>query len=166
MGARSNIMDDTAALGDSPPASPVRVVDEVLDRLAAHDVAGAAELFTDDVEFTAPFVPAPLPAATVGRAAVTAMMTMVFDAYGMVEFRNRRYLTTRDGNGEVVAVVTMRDGHVARCDEYFDPDSLRAAGVVARIQSPPPHASIGLRSNGHRPLHVIRRDPDRLHRRG
>jgi uncharacterized protein len=149
-------MTDTAALGYSPPTSPVPVVDEMLDRLAAHDVAGAAELFTDDVEFTAPFVPAPLPPATVGRAAVTAMMTMVFDAYGTVEFRNRRYLTTRDGNGdvvvgrwrtnievlasggtyadEVVAVVTIRDGHVARFDEYFNPDSLRAAGVVPPIQ--------------------------------
>ena len=128
----------------------------MLDRLAAHDVAGAAELFTDDVEFTAPFVPSPLPAATVGRDAVAAMMTTVFDAYGTVEFRNRRYLTTCDGSGdvvvgrwrtdievlasgvtyadEVVAVVTIRDGHVARFDEYFNPDSLRAAGVVPAIQ--------------------------------
>jgi ketosteroid isomerase-like protein len=155
-GCTLDTMTDTAALGYSPPTSPVPVVDEMLDRLAAHDVAGAAELFTDDVEFTAPFVPAPLPPATVGRAAVTAMMTMVFDAYGTVEFRNRRYLTTRDGNGdvvvgrwrtnievlasggtyadEVVAVVTIRDGHVARFDEYFNPDSLRAAGVVPPIQ--------------------------------
>jgi len=148
-------MTDTAAL-DCSPTSPVPVVDEVLDRLAAHDVAGAADLFTDDVEFTAPFVPSPLPAATVGRDAVAAMMTTVFDAYGTVEFRNRRYLTTSAGSGdvvvgrwrtdievlasgatyadEVIAVVTIRDGHVARFDEYFNPDSLRAAGVVPAIQ--------------------------------
>jgi ketosteroid isomerase-like protein len=149
-------MTDTAAALGCPPTSPVAVVDEVLDRLAAHDVAGAAELFTDEVEVTAPFVPAPLPRATVGRDAVAAMMTTVFDAYGTVEFRNRRYLTTSDGSGdvvvgrwrtnievlasgatyadEVIAVVTIREGHVARFDEYFNPDSLRAAGVVPAVR--------------------------------
>ena len=36
------------------------------------------------------FVPAPLPSRTVGRAAVAAMMSVVFGAYGRVEFRDRR----------------------------------------------------------------------------
>jgi ketosteroid isomerase-like protein len=154
-------MADTAPTNCTPPTSPVAVVDEVLDRLAAHNIACAAELFTDDVEFAAPFVPAPIPAGAVGRDAVAAMMTMVFNAYGTVEFRNRRYLTTKDtddGCGdtdvvvgrwrtnikvlasgatyadEVIAVVTIRDGHVARFDEYFNPDSLRAAGVIPSVQ--------------------------------
>ena len=124
----------------------------MLDRLAAHDIDGAAELFTDDVEFTAPFVPAPLPAATVGRDAVSGD-----DDDGVRRLRHGRVPRPplphhRAGSGdvvvgrwrtdievlasgatyadEVIAVVTIRDGHVARFDEYFNPDSLRAAGVV------------------------------------
>ena len=152
-GRTLDTMTDTAAVSCGPPTSAVAVLDDVLDRLAAHDIDGAAALFADDVEFRAPFVPAPLPAATVGRDAVRAMMTMVFDAYGTVEFRDRHYLIAGDGDvvvgrwrtnievlasgatyaDEVIAVVTICDGQVARFDEYFNPDSLRAAGVVPPV---------------------------------
>jgi ketosteroid isomerase-like protein len=122
----------------------------VLDMLAAHDIDGAVALFADDAELEAPFVPAPLPSRTVGRAAVAAMMTTVFGAYGRVEFRDRRFLTTADGDvvvgrwrtdidvlatgatyaDDVIAVAEMRSGRVVRFSEYFNPDSLRAAGVI------------------------------------
>jgi ketosteroid isomerase-like protein len=149
-GRTLDTVTDTAAISCGPTTAAVAVLENVLGGLAAHDVDRAAQLFTDDVEFTAPFVPTPLPAATVGRDAVTAMMTTVFDAYGTVEFRDRRYFTAGDGDvvvgrwrtsievlasgatyaDEVITVVTIRDGHVARFDEYFNPDSLRAAGVI------------------------------------
>ena len=144
-------MSDTvaASCAISPP-SAAELLDRVLDLLAAHDIEGAVALFADDVELEAPFVPAPLPSRTVGRAAVAAMMTMVFGAYGRVEFRDRRFLTAADGSvvvgrwrtdievvttgatyaDEVIAVAEIRGGCVVRFSEYFNPDSLRAAGVI------------------------------------
>ena len=89
-------------------------------------------------------MPPPLPSRTIGRAAVTSTITMIFGAYGRVEFRDRRFLTTADGGvvvgrwctdievlatgttyaDEVIAVVEVRDGCVVRFSEYFNPDSL------------------------------------------
>jgi ketosteroid isomerase-like protein len=139
-----------AATCTTSPPSAAELLDRVLDLLAAHDIDGAIALFADDAELEAPFVPAPLPSRTVGRAAVAAMMTMVFGAYGRVEFRDRRFLTTADGaivigrwrtdievlatgatyGDDVIAVVEVRDGCVIRFCEFFNPDSLRAAGVL------------------------------------
>jgi hypothetical protein len=42
-----------------------------------------------------------MPSRTVGRAAVAATMTMVVGAYGRIEFRDRRFLTTGDGGAVV-----------------------------------------------------------------
>ncbi|MET0146362.1 MAG: nuclear transport factor 2 family protein [Ilumatobacteraceae bacterium] len=126
------------------------LLDRMLDLLGAHDIDGAVALFADDVELRAPFVPAPLPSRTVGRTAVAAMMAMVFGSYGRVEFHDRRFMTTADDgvvvgrwrtdievlatgatySDEVIAVVEVRDGSVVRFTEYFNPDALRAAGVV------------------------------------
>ena len=139
----------TATCTTSLP-SAAELLDRVLDLLAAHDIDGAVAVFADDAELEAPFVPAPLPARTVGRPAVAAMMTTVFDAYGRIEFRDRRFLTMADGGvvvgrwrtdievlatgatyaDEVIAVVEVRDGYVVRFSEYFNPDSLRAAGAL------------------------------------
>ena len=140
-----------AAACPTPSLSPAaELVDRVLDLLAVHDIDGAVALFAVDAVLEAPFVPAPLPSRTVGRAAVAAMMTMVFGAYGRVEFRDRRFLSTADGSvvvgrwrtdievlatgatyaDEVIAVVELRGGRVVRFTEYFNPDSLRAVGVI------------------------------------
>lgn len=144
-------MSDTVATTFATSApSAAELLDHVLDRLAAHDIEGAVSLFAHDAEIEAPFVPAPLPSVTVGRAAIAAMMSVVFGAYGRVQFHDRRFLTTADGDvvvgrwrtdievlasgatyaDEVIAVVEVRDGCVVRFSEYFNPDSLRAAGVV------------------------------------
>jgi ketosteroid isomerase-like protein len=142
--------DTVATTRATSPLSAAELLDGVLDLLTAHDIDGAVALFADDAELEAPFVPAPLPSRTVGRAAIAAMMTMVFGAYGRVEFRDRRFLTTADGAvvvgrwrtdievlatgavyaDEVIAVAEVRDGCVVRFSEYFNPDALRAAGVV------------------------------------
>jgi uncharacterized protein len=146
----SNVVAANCTTG--PPAS-AELLDHVLDLLAAHDVDGAVSLFADDAVLEAPFVPAPLPSVTIGRAAVAAMMTMVFGSYGRVEFLNRRFLATADGNvvvgrwrtdievlasgatyaDEVIAVVEVRDGCVVRFSEYFNPDSLRTAGALPPV---------------------------------
>ena len=144
-------MSDTVAAACTTSQTPAaELLDRVLDLLAAHDVDGAVALFAEDAELEAPFVPAPLPSRTIGRAAIAAMMTMVFGAYGRVEFRERRFLTTADGGvvvgrwrtdievlatgatyaDEVIAVTEVRRGRVELFSEYFNPDSLRAAGVI------------------------------------
>lgn len=138
----------TACTTSGPSAA--ELLDHVLDLLAGHDIDGAVALFAECAEFTAPFLPAPLPTRTVGREAVAATMAMVFGAYGRVEFRDRRFLTSAEGDvvvgrwrteievlatgatyaDEVIAVVEVGDGCVVRFSEYFNPDSLRAAGVL------------------------------------
>jgi uncharacterized protein len=143
----SNIAAVTCTTSSS---SAVELPDRVLDLLAAHNIDGAVALFADDAELEAPFVPSPPPSRTVGRTAVAAMMTMVFSAYGRVEFYDRRFLTTSDASvvvgrwrtdievlatgatyaDEVIAVAELRDGSVVRFSEYFNPDALRAAGVL------------------------------------
>ena len=133
--------DIVAAACTTSPPSPAELVDCVLDLLAAHDIAGAVALFAADAELETPFVPPPLPSRTVGRAAVSATMTMVFGAYGRVEFRDRRFLTTADGRvvvgrwrtdievlatgatyaDEVIAVVAVSDGSIVAVQRVLQP---------------------------------------------
>jgi ketosteroid isomerase-like protein len=133
-----------------PPSRAADLLDHMLDLLSAHDVEGAVSLFADDAELEAPFVPAPLPSRTSGRPGIAALMTTVFGAYGRVEFHNRRYLSTAGGAvvvgrwrtnievlatgatyaDEVIAVAEFGEGCIQKFSEYFNPDSLRAAGVV------------------------------------
>ena len=112
-------MDDTRA------CSNVDVVDRFLDRLTARPGGQ-------------------------GREAVGMLFSMIFGGYGRAEFLDRRIVATADPDvvvarwrtdidvlasgrrycAEVIAVVELRDGRITRFTEYFNPDALRAAGVI------------------------------------
>jgi ketosteroid isomerase-like protein len=126
------------------------VVERLLDHLSVHDIAAATALFTRDAELVAPFAPPPLPPGGSGREQIGTLFVAIFDAYGRVAFTHRRIVATADPDvvvgrwrthievlasgatyaAEVIAVIELRDGRIARFTEYFNPDALRAAGVL------------------------------------
>jgi len=128
----------------------VELVGQLLDHLSAHDVEAATSLFALDAELVAPFSPPPLPPGGTGREQIHELFTMVFSGYGRVAFRDRRIVETADRDvvvarwrtdievlasggtyaAEVISLVEVRDGRITRFTEYFNPDALRAAGVL------------------------------------
>jgi ketosteroid isomerase-like protein len=137
-------------MGATTTCTGVELVGQLLDHLSAHDVEAATALFAPDAELIAPFSPPPLPPGGAGRDQIRELFTMVFGGYGRVEFRDRRLVETADVDvvvarwrthievlasgrtydAEVISLVEVRDGCISRFTEYFNPDALRAAGVL------------------------------------
>ena len=128
----------------------IDLVERLLDHLSAHDIAAAAAMFAPHAELVAPFSPPPLPTGGAGREQIGALFVAVFDAYGRVAFVDRRIVATADPDvvvarwrtdievlasgatyaAEVIALIELADGWITRFTEYFNPDALRAAGVL------------------------------------
>jgi len=137
-------------MDDTTTCTNVDAVDRFLDLLTAHDIAAATAMFTEDAELVAPYSPPPLPPGGQGREAVGMLFSMIFGGYGRAEFLDRRIVATADPDvvvarlrtdidvlasggrycAEVIAVVELGDGRITRFTEYFNPDALRAAGVI------------------------------------
>ena len=143
-------MDDTRTRIPTSRRANVDAVDRFLDLLSAHDIAAAAAMFTEDAEMVAPFSPPPLPSGGQGRETIRVLFDMIFSGYGRVELLDRRIAATADPDvvvarwrtdidvlasggryrSEVIALVELRHGRITRFTEYFDPDALRAAGII------------------------------------
>jgi ketosteroid isomerase-like protein len=125
-------------------------VERFLDLLTTNDVDSAVALFATDATVAAPFAPPPLPPSIEGATSISAMFHMIMDGYARVAYVNRRIAVAEDADlvvarwrtdidvatsgkhydSEVVALFEFGDGRITRYTEYFNPDALRAAGIV------------------------------------
>jgi uncharacterized protein len=125
-------------------------VAQFLDLLATRDVDSAVALFAVDAIVAAPFAPPPLPPSIEGAVSIGAMFHMIMSAYARVAYVDRRITVADDPDlvvarwrtdidvatsgkhyqSEVVALFEFGDGRITRYTEYFNPDALRAAGIV------------------------------------
>ena len=118
------------------------VVGEFLRRLADRDVAGALDLFTDDVVVEFPFAPPTLPDRHEGKAAFARFLTgalggtrrMAFAAVRVeplaaadrvavvAEFRGDWELVNgRHYRNTYIVLAELRDGRIQHWREFFNP---------------------------------------------
>jgi ketosteroid isomerase-like protein len=135
----------------SAPATPRKVVEQMLEYGRTSNLAGVLDLMAPDGDIEWPYTPAGGPIRLRGRAEIGDYLTkaarspikwqefrdvVVYETVDpdviIVEYEAHGILTTTNGpfRQSIIAVFRVRDGHIVLYRDYLNPMALIEAGVV------------------------------------